>query len=95
MNTKVFAEYAEVKRKIASLQETEELLKIAVLDEMQSNQVVKEEFEFGKFSLASNKIWKYTSKIDDLDEKLKLAKIREQEKGIAKAKETKYVVFKG
>ena len=74
--------------------EERELVKEKILVGMQNNKEIKAEYAFGKFALATRKSYTYSPKITDLEEKVKLAKLKEQEKGLAKVKETPYLIFK-
>lgn len=90
---KIYEEYAKVRAEKDELVFREEILKAEILDDLKKNNLKKAETSFGKFTIGSRKTWIYSDKIDELKEKLAIKQIREQEKGIAKAKETNYLVF--
>lgn len=94
MNTDIFKQYAETRKEVERLKEVEESLRVLVLQEMQERKVIKQESEYGKFTIGSRKSWEYSPKVEALEEKVKLAKYKEQEKNIAKCKESHYLVFK-
>jgi hypothetical protein len=94
MNTEILKQYAEVKRAIKALEDQESLLKEAVMVELDKNKVDKAETAYGKFTIGVRKSYVYSPKVALLKEKVKLAELEEVEKGIAEAKETKYLVFK-
>ena len=84
-----YKEYADVKLQIKYLEAKEAILK---------NEILKEDFvsvtyEYGKFTKSFTKTYKYSDKIKTLEEKVKLAKDREQKKGIAKAIESVRLTF--
>jgi len=94
MDIQIFKDYAEVKRQISALEEQAKLLQGAVMQELEKSGKTKEETEFGRFSIASRKNYKYSPKVEELEEKVELAKIKEREKGIAKVTETHYLMYK-
>jgi hypothetical protein len=92
MNTELLEKYSVIRRQLASLKDEEALLKKAIMQEM--GEVKSFASPFGKFSIATKTNWEYTSKVQTLEEKVKLAKIDEQESGRAKAKFTTYLTYK-
>jgi hypothetical protein len=90
----IYKDYAQLRRDIALFEEREEALRAMILKDMQDNKMVKEEFEFGKFTVGSRKNYTYSKKIKDMEDKVKIAKNKEVEQGKAKAQETNYVVYK-
>ena len=93
MNTEILKQYAEIKRQIVSLQDQESILKQAVMSELENNNLKKAETAYGKFTIATRRSYIYSGKIEILEDKLKIAKLTEQEKGIAGSKETNYLIF--
>lgn len=87
----ILDQYAEIKLNIAALeQEAKQLLPaVQALVEKEG----KQETSFGKFSLSTRTLWKYSEKVNKIAEKLKLEKIREEEKGIATPTLTSIVTF--
>ena len=71
---------AEIKEKTAE----RDLIKEAMLDELAV--IKKKELPFGKFTESTRKTWQYSDEVKELQ-------FEEQEKGIAKVKESKYVTF--
>ena len=94
MNTELFKQYRDVKMKISSLEDEAKVLNSAILGELQKAGKDKEEFDFGKFSVATRNNYKYTEKVEEMEEKVKLAKLKEVEKGIATNNKTSYLLFK-
>lgn len=89
-----YKQYADIKLQIRFLEERAEELNKEIVADMQDNKVEKVETEFGKFTICTKKTWKFSPKVKSLEEKVKLAKIDEQERGIAKAEESNYLLFK-
>jgi len=94
MNTEILREYATLKQKIAEFLEAEGIMKVAVMAELEKAGKTKETTDFGTFSKATRKNYSYSPKIETLEEKVKLAKLKEVEKGLAKVKETNYLIYK-
>lgn len=94
MKTKLFQEYVYIKNEIAKLQEKESAIKSSIIEEMQKNSLDKIESDFGKFTVAQRLSYTYSDKVSDLEEKVKIAKHKEVEKGVAKIKSTtNYIVY--
>ena len=88
-------EYAEVKAQIKELTDKESVLKQEIIEDMESKGLSKDETEFGTFSIASKKTYTYSDKVNDLAEKVKIAKHKEEQKGIATIKtDTRYMIYK-
>lgn len=84
-----YKEYADIELQIKYLEAKKALLK---------NDILKEDFksvsyEYGKFTKSITKSYKYTDKVKALEEKVKLAKDREQQKGIATVVESPRLTF--
>lgn len=86
--------YAEIKNTIRDLQEEENYLKGLIQTEMQEEGMDKESTEFGTFTLARRVSYTYSDKIKEMEEKLKMKKHTEEEKGIAKSNTTEYLLFR-
>lgn len=85
-DTTLFQEYVDLKTKINELLEKEGEMKEAIIAQMGKDKVTKVESEYGKFTIASRKAWQYSDKVEELSEKLKMVKHKEEERGIAKIK---------
>lgn len=95
MNNKLLKQYSDLRSKIAALETEESILKTKIVEEMATSGEEKVESDYGTFTMAHRKSWKYSSKVGDIEEKLKIQKFTEQEKGIAKSTETPYLIYKG
>lgn len=89
----IYERYAEIKTTIKLLEEEQKGINKQILNELEQAKADKVEFEFGKFTRATKTSWKYTDKITSLEEKVKIAKVTEQEKGLAKQVESHYLTF--
>lgn len=94
MDIQIFKDYADIKRQISTLEDQAKVLQVGVVAEMEKAGKTKEETEFGRFSIASRKNYKYSAKVEVLEEKVELAKIKEREQGVAKVTETNYLMYK-
>jgi len=86
MNTELLQRYSEIKRKLSELKDEEDLLKVAILDDMNTNGKKKVETIFGKFSVLIHKSYIYP-------EAVQLAMLRAKDQGKCKVKQTPYVKF--
>jgi len=89
----LYAQLAEVQAQRKALEEKEAGLKTLILDEMEQDGVSTVTNKYGKFTVSSRLSYTYTEAVTKLAEKLKIAKIKEEEKGVAKAKTTTYLTF--
>ena len=94
MNEEKYEQYALIKHKIKQLEKEESDLKKQILQELQDNKVKDHKTGFGTFINASKKVWSYSEDLQKKEEAVKIQKVDEQEKGIAKAKESHYLMFK-
>lgn len=84
MNEKVLAEYVEIEATIRKLEDAKEILRSQILSDLKSIDADKVESElFGTFSITSRTTWKYSPKVNEMEEKLKIAKVREQDREVA------------
>lgn len=90
---KTYKQYATLMADIAVLEEKKDMLKEVLLENLRKEPEGKKETGYGKFTLANRKNWIYTEKVKGMEEKVKIAKDKEQKKGLAKSTITEYVVF--
>ncbi len=94
MEKTLIKKYSNLRLKIKELEEQEQELRVEILDEMDKNKLDKVESEYGNFTVGRRKTWVYSKKVEALEERVKIAKYKEQEEGVAESKETQYLVFK-
>ena len=94
MQNNLYQQYAQIRQEQKALDLFESALRERILKDMQENKAVKEEFEFGRFTVATKKTYIYTDRVRELEEKVKIAMFKEVEKGEAKIKKTDYLIFK-
>lgn len=86
--------YAELRAEIKGLETRESDLKMEIVKEMEAESLDKVESDYGNFTIGRRKTWSYSDKVAQIEEKLRIQRFTEQEKGIAKSSETPYLIFK-
>lgn len=86
-------DYSKLEDKYKKMGEEREELRGTIVAELGKEGIDKTETTFGIFTIGKRLTYKYSEKVEALQDKVKLAKVREEEKGIAKASETRYLVF--
>lgn len=94
MNKKALSEFVKVTSEMKALEEKREALRVAILEDMEAENLNKVESDYGTFSVAQRTSYEYTEAIAKLKEKVKLAELKEQKMGKAKEKVTSYLYFK-
>ena len=79
----VYKKYADIRRDIEILTEVEESLRGTILADLKAKGLEKEQLDDSTFAIVKRSSWEYTDRITKLEEKVKIAKVREQEKGEA------------
>lgn len=92
MDTALFKQYAALETKLKELESRKSELKEKILASLEADKLTKAESVFGTFTRATRTSYTYSDKVKALEEKANLAKLQEQQKGIAKAKYTQYLV---
>lgn len=93
MQKELLKEYVTLDSKIKTLENERQLLREAIVSGMKAEKTEKLETAFGSFTVAARSVWKYSKKILAMEEKVKIAKTVEQEKGTAKKSITEYLVY--
>lgn len=94
MQKELLKEYAFVRINLRALEAEEELLREKILDSLLKEQLDKVESVYGDFTVAKKVAWEYTDKVKKIEERLKITKAKEQDRGIAKSKVINYLLFK-
>ena len=85
--------YAELQARIKGMELMRDQLKEEIIEELHKDKLEKVESEYGKFTISARRSYTYTESVKKLEEKVKLAKIKEEEKGLATPKVTEYLTF--
>lgn len=94
MNKELFKKYEKLENEYREIEIRKNELREEIVKEMIKNKLDKAETDFGSFTVAYKKSWIYSKSISKIEDKLKMAKIKEQEKGIAESSETEYLLYK-
>lgn len=84
-------EKVESAYKAIELERTE--LRTKIVDMLKKESVEKAVTDFGTFTVGKRTVWAYTQAVKTLEEKVKLAKVKEQQKGLATEGTTEYLVY--
>lgn len=93
MNNALLRKYQDIRFKREQLEKEENEIKDQVVKYMQLEGISKEETTWGTFTIASRTSYKYSDKVKALEEKVKLAKVKEEQKGTATPSTTEYLVY--
>jgi len=83
MDTKKLKKFIEVQELLEVVKERYENARLAIMSDMQKEKLEKAETEYGTFTRAKRTTWVYTDKVVALEEKVKVAKVKEQQQGKA------------
>ena len=85
--------YAELQLEIKDLEMRRDALKEVIIDALHKEKLDKVESDYGKFTISHRTSYTYTEKVKALEQKVKLAKVKEEETGDAEPKTTEYLTF--
>lgn len=94
MQKELLSKYVKLEEKFKSLEEEKKLLREEIVEDFKKNKLEKVESDWGSFTICEKKSWKYSDKIKSLEDKVKIAKDKEQKKGIAEMSTSEYLLFK-
>ena len=94
MKNELLKKYSELELAFTKLEEERNTLRNEIVKQFVTHKVEKEETAYGSFSLARRSTYLYTDKIKLLEDRVKIAKHKEVEKGLAKEKVTEYLIYK-
>jgi hypothetical protein len=89
----VYKELAKIQAQRKTLEAQEAELKLAIIEDMESLSETSTVTTYGKATISHRTSYEYTEAVQKLSEKLKLAKLKEEQKGIATPKQSKYLIF--
>ena len=82
---------AQAKRKEMEAQEAQ--IKLQIIEQMEASGEMQVVTEYGKATVSHRTSYTYSEKVSAMAEKLKLAKVKEEQKGIATPSVTTYLTF--
>jgi hypothetical protein len=87
-------EYVKLESEFKALEMMKTDLRGKILEAFEKNKIDKmEDPTLGTFSVAHKTTWTYSPAVKTLEDKVKIAKVKEQEKGVAKAVESNYLLY--
>lgn len=86
-------EYAKLQAQIKELEGKRDTIKLEIIDGFHKEGIDKVESDYGRFTIANRTSYTYSEKVKALETKVKLQKIKEEETGVAEARNTEYLVF--
>jgi len=93
MKTGNFQKYAELQLAKRKLEDEIDILKPEVIQEMEDNEMPEHAIDIGKFTLSSNRTWKYPKNIEDIVKVLKEQQEQAKASGTATYEETPKLIF--
>ena len=93
MDKSLFKQYAALDLQLKQLEEQKKTLRETIIKQFGDAGIKKVGFDFGKFTIAYRTSYAYSEAVKKIETRLKLAKVREEEKGIAQKTETQYLVY--
>ena len=89
-----YARLAELKAIQKEAKEEEELIKAELIEDMKDRGSKTDKTVYGVFSIATRKSYKYSNKVKEMSEDLKIKQQDEIENGIAVVTENSHITFK-
>lgn len=94
MKSQLLAKYVELYKESARIETEREAVRDELIVLMKAEGKEKEVSELGTFTIGHRLSWKYSPALVKKEEQLKIAKMREQDKGIAKSTDAPYILYK-
>src|SRR3990167_1839552 len=93
MDQALLAEYKQLEADYKALEAKRVAMRTQIVEMLKVEGVKKAETDYGVFTVGTREVWAYTEKVKTLEEKVKIAKQKEQQKGLAKSTVTEYLVY--
>ena len=90
----MYEQYAKIKKEIEVLETIADDLKKKIVADMKERNMPKQQEAYGSFTLVKKAKYIYSDEVKKIEDIVKMAKIEEEEKGIAQIEETEYLTFK-
>lgn len=95
MNEQLIKQYAELDARMRALDVEKEIIRKQILDELKTRGLDKfSDPTYGSFTITHRSSWTYSDAITKKEEALKIAKFKEQEKGIAEKVVSEGLLYK-
>ena len=89
----LYKEYQKLETQYKILVDLRETMREKIVLEMTKEGTDKAETDYGRFTVGTRSSWEYTDAVKKLEERVKIAKIKEQQKGVATQSMTNYLVY--
>ncbi len=93
MDKKLFKAYVKLNDQIKALDEQKEEMRATIISTLAKEGIEKAETDFGTFTRAKKTSHAYTDAVKTLEEKVKMAKTKEQQQGKTIITVSEYLVF--
>jgi len=94
MEKETFKQYASIKNQIKELTAEAKELEPELTAEITKAGIDVVKTEFGTFSITKRKTWTYSGDVTELEDKVKIQKKEEEEKGVATFEEKTGLMFR-
>lgn len=85
--------YAKIQAQIAELTKQRESIKAVIIDNMLEHNETSKDTTYGKFTVYTTTSYTYTDAVKKLEDEVKVAKVKEEQKGLAIKNETPSLRF--
>lgn len=86
-------EFLKIDEEYKAIGEKRDAIRAEILADFQKNKINKLDTDYGTFTVQGKTTYKYSATVDKLSDKLKLAKVKEEQNGTAKASVTEFIRF--
>lgn len=93
MTQNLYRDLAMLQGQRKELEAKEAQLKVLIIEGMEAAEETSVTTEYGKATISFKTTYEYSDKVKAMAEKVKVAQVKEQQKGIATPKQTKYLTF--
>lgn len=90
----ILKKYAKLNSVLKEMEMERDILKEEIIKDFKKRKVEKEETAYGNFTIGHRSSWVYSETIKKMENKIKIAKDKEQKKGTAEQSVTDYLLFK-
>lgn len=93
MRQNLYRDLAKIKAQIEELEAKQAQIRLSIIEGMEASGDMQVVNQYGKVTISQRAKYTYSEKINALEGKVKLAKIKEQQSGAAKATYTTVLIF--
>lgn len=93
MTQNLYRDLAKVQAQRKELEAKEAQIKLDIISGMEASGEIQVVTSYGKCTISTKTTYEYSDKVKALAEKVKVEQVKEQQKGIATPRYTKYLTF--